>query len=87
MKKAGGTMKKITFYDWTVHYPEHVTAVKDDTEKKMVFLEQTVEFKGIIRIDENDGLQIKPTWDCVIIINAKNMSVTVRDAEDVIGLP
>ncbi|AVI43174.1 hypothetical protein GPS65_00310 [Bacillus pumilus] len=80
-------MKKITFYDWTVHYPEHVTAVKDDTEKKMVFLEQTVEFKGIIRIDENDGLQIKPTWDCVIIINAKNMSVTVRDAEDVIGLP
>ena len=32
MKKAGGTMKKTTFYDWTVHYPEHVTAVKDDTE-------------------------------------------------------
>ncbi|MDQ0819018.1 hypothetical protein QF033_003596 [Bacillus pumilus] len=53
----------------------------------MVFLEQTVEFKGIIRIDENDELQIKPTWDCVIIINAKNMSVTVRDAEDVVGLP
>ncbi|MGG5830359.1 hypothetical protein ACQ4LK_08225 [Bacillus pumilus] len=74
MKKAGGTMKKITFYDWTVHYPEHLTAVKDDTEKKMVFLEQTVEFKGIIR-------------DCVIMINAKNMSVTVRDSEDVVGLP
>lgn len=35
-------MKKTTFYDWTVHYPEHLTAVKDDTEKKMVFLEQTV---------------------------------------------
>ncbi|KRU18265.1 hypothetical protein [Bacillus pumilus] len=67
-------MKKITFYDWTVHYPEHLTAVKDDTEKKMVFLEQTVEFKGIIR-------------DCVIMINAKNMSVTVRDSEDVVGLP
>ena len=85
--KTGGTMKKITFYDWTVHYPEHLTAVKDDTEKKMVFLEQTVEFKGIIRIDENDELQIKPTWDCVIMINDKNMSVTVRDTEDVVGLP
>lgn len=85
--KTGGTMKKTTFYDWTVHYPEHLTAVKDDTEKKMVFLEQTVEFKGIIRIDENDELQIKPTWDCVIIVNAKQMSVTVRDAEDFVGLP
>ncbi|MFI8722831.1 hypothetical protein [Bacillus altitudinis] len=80
-------MKKTAFYDWTIHYPDHVTAVKDDTEKKMVFLEQTVEFKGIIRIDENDELQIKPTWDCVIIMNAKQMSVTVRDAEDFVGLP
>lgn len=85
--KIGGIMKKTTFYDWTVHYPEQLTAVKDDTEKKMVFLEQTVEFKGIIRIDENDELQIKPTWDCVIIVNAKQMSVTIRDAEDFVGLP
>ncbi|MGT4652494.1 hypothetical protein [Bacillus altitudinis] len=80
-------MKKTTFYDWTIHYPDHLTAVKDDTEKKMVFLEQTVEFKGMIRIDENDELQIKPTWDCVIIVNAKQMSITVRDAEDCVGLP
>ncbi|MFE4487168.1 hypothetical protein [Bacillus altitudinis] len=80
-------MKKTAFYDWTIHYPEHLTAVKDDTEKKMVFLEQTVEFKGMIRIDENDELQIKPTWGCVIIMNAKQMSVTVRDAEDFVGLP
>ncbi|ATH74285.1 hypothetical protein [Bacillus altitudinis] len=80
-------MKKTTFYDWTIHYPDHLTAVKDDTEKKMVFLEQTVEFKGMIRIDENDELQIKLTWDCVIIVNAKQMSVTVRDAEDCVGLP
>ncbi|WP_342473780.1 hypothetical protein [Bacillus sp. FSL W8-1141] len=80
-------MKKTAFYDWTIHYPDHLTAVKDDTEKKMVFLEQTVEFKGMIRIDENDELQIKPTWDCVIIVNAKQMSVTVRDAEDCVGLP
>ncbi|WP_223250659.1 hypothetical protein [Bacillus pumilus] len=55
-------------------------------QKKMVFLEQTVEFKGIICIDENDELQIMPTWDCVIIINAKNTSVTIRVAEDVVGL-
>ncbi|WP_144668283.1 hypothetical protein [Bacillus altitudinis] len=80
-------MKKTAFYDWTIHYPDHLTAVKDDIEKKMVFLEQTVEFKGIIRIDENDELQIKPTWDCVIIVNAKQMSITVRDAEDCVGLP
>lgn len=85
--KIGGTMKKTTFYDWTIHYPDHLTAVKDDTEKKMVFLEQTVEFKGMIRIDENDELQIKLTWDCVIIVNAKQMSITVRDAEDCVGLP
>lgn len=38
-------------------------------------------------MDENNDLQNKPTWDCVIIVNAKNMSVTVRDAEDVVGLP
>ncbi|KRV46067.1 MULTISPECIES: hypothetical protein [Bacillus] len=80
-------MKKTAFYDWTIHYPDHLTAVKDDTEKKMVFLEQTVEFKGMIRIDESDELQIKPTWDCVIIVNAKQMSMTVRDAEDFVGLP
>ncbi|WP_338705898.1 hypothetical protein [Bacillus altitudinis] len=80
-------MKKTAFYDWTIHYPDHLTAVKDDTEKKMVFLEQTVEFKGMLRIDENDELQIKPTWDCVIFVNAKQMSVTVRDAEDFVGLP
>ncbi|MEK4567361.1 hypothetical protein [Bacillus sp. FSL K6-3458] len=80
-------MKKTAFYDWTIHYPDHLTAVKDDTEKKMVFLEQTVEFKGMIRIDENDELQIKLTWDCVIIVNAKQMSITVRDAEDCVGLP
>ncbi len=22
-------MKKTTFYDWTVHYPEHLTAVEN----------------------------------------------------------
>ncbi|MGM0816380.1 MAG: hypothetical protein ACQEUO_12745 [Bacillota bacterium] len=56
-------------------------------EKKMVILVPSIELNSVIWIDENNELQIKPTWDCVIIINAKNMSVTVRDAEDVVGLP
>lgn len=35
--KIGGTMKKTAFYDWTIHYPDHLTAVKDDTEKENGF--------------------------------------------------
>lgn len=40
-------MKKTTFYDWTVHYPEHLTAVKDDTEKKWSFLNRPLNLKEL----------------------------------------
>ena len=40
----------------------------------MVFLEHTIEFKGIIRMYENDELQTtNPTWDCFIIVNANDV--------------
>ncbi|MFP3420352.1 hypothetical protein R0K30_12630 [Bacillus sp. SIMBA_154] len=80
-------MKKITFFDWTIQLQADLTAITDHQEKKMVILVPSIELNSVIWIDENNELQIKPTWDCVIIINAKNMSVTVRDAKDVVGLP
>ncbi|ATP96152.1 hypothetical protein CSE15_19315 [Bacillus altitudinis] len=80
-------MKKITFFDWTIHLQADLTAITDHYEKKMVILEPSIELNSIIWLDDNNELQIKPTWDCVIIINAKNKSVTIRDAEDVVGLP
>ncbi|MFY2223859.1 hypothetical protein [Bacillus altitudinis] len=80
-------MKKITFFDWTIHLQADLTAITDHYEKKMVILEPSIELNSIIWLDNNKELQIKPTWDCVIIINAKNKSVTIRDAEDVVGLP
>ncbi|QZD58443.1 hypothetical protein K4A85_12020 [Bacillus pumilus] len=80
-------MKKIKFFDWTINLQHDLTAITDHNEKKMVILEPSIELNGVIWMDENNELQIKPTWDCVIIVNVKNISVTVRDAEDVVVLP
>ena len=81
----GETMKKITFFDWTIHLQANLTAITDHYEKKMVILEPSIELNSIIWIDNNNELQIKPTWDCVISIDPTNKALTIRQTEDVFG--
>ncbi|AVM26006.1 hypothetical protein [Bacillus pumilus] len=78
-------MKTIKFFDWTIHLQHDLTAVTDHNEKKLVILEPSIELNGVIWIDDNDELQIKPTWDCVITIDPTNKSLTIRQTEEVFG--
>ncbi|MDR0124201.1 hypothetical protein [Bacillus zhangzhouensis] len=78
-------MKTIKFFDWTIHLQHDLTAITDHHEKKMVILESSIELNGVIWIDENNELQIKPTWDCVITIDPTNKSLTIRQTEEVFG--
>ena len=32
-------------------------------------------------LDENNVIQLKPTWDCVISIDDKNKAITIRHAD------
>ncbi len=81
----GDTMKKITFFDWTIQLQADLTAITDHHEKKMVILEPSIELNSIIWMDDNNELQIKPTWDCVISIDPTNKSLTIRQTEEVFG--
>ncbi|WP_282067653.1 hypothetical protein [Bacillus pumilus] len=78
-------MKTIKFFDWTIHLQHDLTAITDHNEKKLVILEPSIELNGVIWIDENDDLQIKPTWDCVITLDPTNKSLTIRQTEEVFG--
>ncbi|MEF3086783.1 MULTISPECIES: hypothetical protein [Bacillus] len=78
-------MKTIKFFDWTINLQHDLTAITDHHEKKMVILESSIELNGVIWIDENDDLQIKPTWDCVITIDPTNKTLTIRQTEEVFG--
>ena len=40
-------MKKITFFDWTIHLQADLTAITDHHEKKMVILEPSIELNSI----------------------------------------
>lgn len=51
----------------------------------MVILEPSIELNSIIWMDDNNELQIKPTWDCVISIDPTNKSLTIRQTEEVFG--
>lgn len=80
----GETMKK-SLFDWTVHLQADLTAITDHYEKKMVILEPSIELNSIIWMDDNNELQIKPTWDCVISIDPTNKSLTIRQTKEVFG--
>ncbi|MEH7674503.1 MULTISPECIES: hypothetical protein [Bacillus] len=53
--------------------------------KKITFFDWTIELNAVIWIDENNELQIKPTWDCVITIDPTNKTLTIRQTEEVFG--
>lgn len=76
-------MRKITFLDWTVELPEKLIGVTDIPMKKMVIMEKVLNLNAVIWIDETDHLQIKPTWDCTIKIDAENKILTLRHVDDV----
>ncbi|KEP25138.1 hypothetical protein [Bacillus zhangzhouensis] len=78
-------MKNITFFDWTIHLQGNLTAITDHHEKKMVILESSIELNSVIWIDENNNLQMKPTWDCIMTIDAPNKSLTIQQTEEVFG--
>ncbi|KAA0965425.1 hypothetical protein FQ087_03715 [Sporosarcina sp. ANT_H38] len=76
-------MKKLSFFDWEIHLQDDLMAVTDTIMKRMVILEGALELTGMIWIDEHNEMQIKPTWDCVISINVKDMILTIQHSSNV----
>ncbi|MET3657135.1 MULTISPECIES: hypothetical protein [Sporosarcina] len=76
-------MKELSFFDWKIRLQDNLMTVTDTSTKKMVIMEGALELNAMIWIDEENEMQIKPTWDCVISINAKDMILTIRHSENV----
>ncbi|MCT4793127.1 MULTISPECIES: hypothetical protein [Exiguobacterium] len=74
-------MKTNTFLDWEVSLSEELHAVIDEKAKKMVEMGGFIELNAVLWVDEEGVLQLKPTWDCVISINAVEKKITIRPAE------
>lgn len=74
-------MKEISFFEWKINLEDNLIAVTDTVTKKMVIMEGALELNAMIWIDEKNDLQIKPTWDCVISVNANNKLLTIRHAD------
>ena len=47
----------------------------------MVVMGGFIELNAVLWVDEEGVLQLKPTWDCVISINAVEKKITIRPAE------
>ncbi len=76
-------MKQINFFEWKVDLQEGLIPVTDTKEKKLVILEDAFELNGVLWIDENENLQIKPTWDCVITVDAEKKNLTIQHSDKV----
>ena len=74
-------MKTNIFFDWTLILDEGLSPVIDEQNKKMVIIDRSIELNAVIWLDENDVIQLKPTWDCVISIDDKNKAITLRHAD------
>lgn len=74
-------MNTNTFFDWTINLDEELFAVIDEKAKKMVVMGGFIELNAVLWIDEENNLQLKPTWDCVITIDAYKKIATIRSAE------
>lgn len=74
-------MKTNIFFDWTLILDEGLSPVIDEQNKKMVIIDRSIELNAVIWLDENDVIQLKPTWDCVISIDDKNKTITIRHAD------
>ncbi|HJF34322.1 MAG TPA: hypothetical protein K8V56_21370 [Sporosarcina psychrophila] len=76
-------MKELSFFDWKVRLQDNLIAVTDTLTKQMVIMEGALELNAMIWIDDCNEMQIKPTWDCVISINEKDMILTIRHSDNV----
>lgn len=74
-------MKTNTFFDWTLILDEGLNPVIDEQNKKMVIIDRSIELNAVIWLDEDNVIQLKPTWDCVISIDDKNKAITIRHAD------
>ena len=74
-------MKTNNFFDWKLILDENLNPVIDEQNKKMVVIDRSIELNAVIWLDENNIIQLKPTWDCVISIDDKNKAITIRHAD------
>ena len=74
-------MKNINFIDWIIEIEDMMDTVVDTNARKMVVTEGAIDSVAFIWMDDNDVLQIKPTWDSVISINHSNKILTIRNAD------
>lgn len=74
-------MKNVNFLEWQINLEDNLFAVVDNSTKKMVIMDRSIELNAVVWIDEQDHFQIKPTWDCVISVDEKNKAITIRHAD------
>ena len=69
------------FFDWKINLEDELYAVIDEKARKMVVMGDFIELTAVLWLDQNDVLQLKPTWDCVISIDDATKQITIRSAE------
>ena len=71
------------FFGWKINLDDELEAVIDERVRKMVVMGNFIELSAVLWLDQNDVLQLKPTWDCVISIDDATKQITIRSAESV----
>lgn len=69
------------FLGWKISLDDELYAVTDEKARKMVVMGDFIELTAVLWLDQNDVLQLKPTWDCVISIDDAAKQITIRSAE------
>lgn len=69
------------FLGWKISLDDELYAVIDEKARKMVVMGDFIELTAVLWLDQNDVLQLKPTWDCVISIDDAAKQITIRSAE------
>ncbi|UKS57492.1 hypothetical protein [Exiguobacterium acetylicum] len=69
------------FFGWKINLDDELYAVMDERVRKMVVMGNFIELNAVLWLDQNDVLQLKPTWDCVISIDDTTKQITIRSAE------
>lgn len=69
------------FFSWKINLDDELYAVIDEKARKMVVMGNFIELNAVLWLDQNDVLQLKPTWDCVISIDDATKQITIRSAE------
>ncbi|MGY3186583.1 hypothetical protein [Lysinibacillus sp. TE18511] len=73
-------MNEVDFFGWKIRFKDELRAIKDNDAKEIIIIEGILELNAMIRIDEHGELQIKPTWDTVVLVNPNDNIITIRHA-------